>query len=47
VIVLDWSDAKKNYQSLFEKEDTTKNQTMIHAWGYNKLTEYLKRIKEG
>ena len=35
-----------NLSKLFEKEDVTKAADYIHAWGYEKLTEYLKRIHE-
>lgn len=31
---------------LFEKESVTKASDYIHAWGYKKLAEYLKRIHE-
>lgn len=32
--------------TLFAKEDTTKDKSLIHAWGYDKLVEYLKAVKE-
>ena len=46
VIVIDWSasDVKTTAQDLFGDEDTTKGERDIHAWGYEKVTEYLKRL---
>jgi len=35
---------KKNILSLFEKEDVTKGETNIHAWGWEKAEEYLSKI---
>lgn len=35
-----------NLEELFEKEDVTKSKNCIHAWGYDKVTEYLKTIQQ-
>ncbi len=45
VIQLIWPDGS-DYDVLFKSENTTKWKEGIHAWGYDKLTEYLKKIKE-
>jgi hypothetical protein len=46
VIELRWKDTKVSALSeeLFEKEDVTKGAFMIHAWSYEKLTEYLTKL---
>jgi hypothetical protein len=46
VILIDWSETKdtKTSDELFAKEDVTKDTRMIHAWSYDKATEYLKAI---
>jgi hypothetical protein len=54
VINLDWSEAEKaeqdvsgqklNLIDLFKKEDVTKGNTYIHAWGWEEAEDYLKRI---
>jgi len=48
VIVVDWEQSviSANTESLFPDEDVTKSGKMIHAWGYGKATEYLKKILE-
>ena len=43
--VLDWSCTGKNFLSLFDSEEVTKNEKMIHAWP-GKLSEYLKAIRD-
>lgn len=35
-----------NLEELFAAENVTKSENNIHAWGYEKLTEYLKTIRE-
>lgn len=35
---------KTEILSIFAEENTTKNDTFIHAWGYEKAEEYLKKI---
>lgn len=46
VIEIDWSasDVTSTTEDLFAKEDVTKGERMIHAWGYEKATEYLTAI---
>lgn len=44
VISIDWG--RRDYTCLFEKEDVTKWDTGIHAWGNDKAAEYLKRVLE-
>jgi hypothetical protein len=43
VISIDWkdSDIKKSGFDLFPNEDTTRWDTGIHAWGYEKAKEYI------
>jgi hypothetical protein len=47
VIHLEWTDSlvKTRADDLFAGEDVTKEDRMIHAWGYEKLTEYLRKLK--
>ena len=48
VINIDWSELNsngKNISSLFEGEDVTKSPTSIHAWGWDKATDYLMRVR--
>ncbi len=44
VISIDWTGMKLAREPDFSSEDVTKWETGIHAWGYEKLTEYLKVI---
>lgn len=46
VLVVDWSasDVTKTAADLFADENTTKDGRMIHAWSYEKATEYLTKI---
>lgn len=46
VINIDWSDSavKHEAEELFAGEDVTKGNYYIHAWGYEKAKEYLKKI---
>lgn len=46
VIELTWGQATLETQPDFSKEETTQESRMIHAWGFNKLIEYLKAIRE-
>lgn len=47
VISINWSEAFHNNKDiihLFEKEDVTKGHHSIHAWGWDKATEYLSKL---
>ena len=46
VLSIDWSasDVAESAAKLFPNEDVTKGERMIHAWSYDKATEYLTRI---
>jgi hypothetical protein len=44
VISIDWSRTNVSLPDLFEGEDVTRDDTMIHAWGYDKCAEYLKKL---
>jgi len=46
VINIDWNGLKLNLISLFKNEDVTKGPTYIHAWGWKKAEEYLKKIHD-
>jgi hypothetical protein len=48
VMVVDWSesDLAIEAEGLFRGEDVTKSGKLIHAWGYDKATEYLTRLRE-
>ena len=48
VMVIDWSasDVTKTAAELFAGEDVTKGDRMIHAWSYEKATEYLIKISD-
>lgn len=45
VIHIDWSKTGKDFSSLFTKEDVTQWPGGIHAWGKEKATEYLRKIR--
>lgn len=46
VINIDWSKMKvKGAAELFQDEEVTKNPSSIHAWGWDKATEYLSRLR--
>lgn len=49
VINLEWAGEgigpKRNLLSLFRREDVTKDPNHIHAWGREKLIDYLQRIR--
>lgn len=44
VINIDWSKSGKDLKHLFANENVTKESFLIHAYGYEKATEYLKKI---
>lgn len=47
VISINWSEASNDGEdilALFRGEDVTKSPTLIHAWGWDKATDYLTRI---
>lgn len=44
VIKIDWSETHMDLRHLFPDEDVTKESGFIHAWGYDKAVEYLKKI---
>ena len=51
VINIDWSGLdpkhrKRDTLSLFDGEDVTKGDDSIHAWGWEKAEDYLRRIRE-
>ncbi|OGY91747.1 MAG: hypothetical protein A3B31_01755 [Candidatus Komeilibacteria bacterium RIFCSPLOWO2_01_FULL_53_11] len=46
VINIDWSALGQDFLSLFEGEDVTKGANSIHAWGWEKATDYLSRIRQ-
>jgi len=44
VISICWSDTP--LQKVITKDDTTKNETLVHAWSYPKAIEYLGLFKK-
>lgn len=44
VISIDWSETTVDLLHLFEGEDVTKERHLIHAWSYDKASEYLAKI---
>ena len=40
----DWSAAGKKLQHLFESENVTKEEHLIHAYTYEKAAEYLAKV---
>ena len=46
VINIDWSksDITQSAEDLFPKEDVTKGDQSIHAWGYEKAVDYLSEL---
>lgn len=48
VIEIDWneSDVKTSSMEIFPDEDVTRGVKLIHAWGYQKAAEYIKKILE-
>lgn len=44
VIHVDWSASGKKLPDLFDGEEVTKSPEYIHAWGYDKLAEYLGKL---
>ena len=42
VIEIDWSET--DIRRIISDDDVTKDQTMIHAWGYEKAAEYLEAL---
>ena len=47
VISIDWTDTDcLSAEELFLKEDVTKSERLIHAWGYEKAKEYIQKLME-
>jgi hypothetical protein len=50
VINIDWSNINDilvcNGNIIFEDQETTKGENYVHAWGNDKCTEYLLKLKE-
>jgi hypothetical protein len=46
VIYIEWPNIQSNAIVLFNKEDVTKGSNYIHAWGWEKCTEYLTELKK-
>lgn len=48
VISIDWSNSniKEAANDLFPAEDVTKDNRLIHAWGYDKAKEYLAKLMQ-
>jgi hypothetical protein len=44
VILVDWSETGRKLPGLFAGEDVTQSSEYVHAWGYDKLAEYLGRL---
>lgn len=44
VINIDWSSTGKALEHLFAGENVTKGSGHVHAWGYKKAAEYLKKL---
>lgn len=44
VIHIDWDKTEKLLPDLFSDQETSHAEHYVHAWGYEKLTEYLKRL---
>lgn len=46
VIVIDWTDSKIEAcaEAIFPGEDVTRDGRMIHAWGYEKATQYIAML---
>jgi hypothetical protein len=46
VIMIDWSQTniQSDAKTLFPKEDVTKDEKYIHAWGYGKAKEYINTL---
>lgn len=45
VIAIDWSSTGRDLAHLFVTEDVTKGPHDIHAWGYEKAIDYLRRVR--
>lgn len=49
VISIEWGEtfhSEKEILSMFQSENVTKSDTLIHAWGKEKAIEYLSKIRE-
>lgn len=45
VLNVDWSSTGEDLLELFKGEEVTKDASYIHAWGWEKATDYLRRIR--
>jgi hypothetical protein len=46
VISIEWPPSLGDAHAIFPDEDVTRWESGIHAWGYEKAAEYLRRLRE-